>query len=58
MDGGDEALEIRRRAEEFVRKAREAVGEGASSYNNLPNLIDDLLRLKDTKASASPLVNY
>lgn len=49
MDGGDEAHDIRRRAKEFGEKAREAVGEGGSSYNNLTALIDDLTRLRDAK---------
>ncbi|XP_027332264.1 scopoletin glucosyltransferase-like [Abrus precatorius] len=49
MDGGDEAMEIRRRAQEFGRKAREAVGEDGSSHNNLTALIDDLVRLRDSK---------
>ncbi|KAK7264549.1 hypothetical protein RJT34_32158 [Clitoria ternatea] len=49
MDGGDEAHEIRRRAQEFGKKARDAVREGGSSYNNLTALINDLTRLRDTR---------
>ncbi|RDX74275.1 UDP-glucose flavonoid 3-O-glucosyltransferase 7, partial [Mucuna pruriens] len=49
MDGGDEALEIRRRAKEFGKKASQAVREGGSSHNNLSALIDDLMRLRDAK---------
>ncbi|RHN42256.1 putative UDP-glucuronosyl/UDP-glucosyltransferase [Medicago truncatula] len=49
MDDGDEAKEIRRRAQEFGRKATRAVQEGGSSHNNLLALIDDLKRLRDRK---------
>ncbi|KAJ1405649.1 UDP-glucosyltransferase family protein [Sesbania bispinosa] len=49
MDGGDEADQIRRRAQEFGEKARQAVQEGGSSHNNLTALIDDLKRLRDGK---------
>ncbi|KAK7363674.1 hypothetical protein VNO77_05824 [Canavalia gladiata] len=49
MDGGDEALEIRRRAQEFGKKARDAVQEGGSSHNNLTVLIHHLMRLRDAK---------
>ncbi|XP_061367955.1 UDP-glucose flavonoid 3-O-glucosyltransferase 7-like [Gastrolobium bilobum] len=47
MDGGDEAREIRRRAQEFGKKARQAVKEGGSSHHNLTALIDELKRLRD-----------
>ncbi|CAJ2634464.1 unnamed protein product [Trifolium pratense] len=50
MNGGDEAEEIRRRAQEFGDKARRAVEEGGSSHNNLLALIDDLKSLRDHKA--------
>ncbi|XP_057420030.1 scopoletin glucosyltransferase-like [Lotus japonicus] len=49
MDGGDEAEQIRRRAEEFGVKARLAVQDGGSSHNNLTALIDDLKQLRDRK---------
>ncbi|KAJ1427242.1 UDP-glycosyltransferase family, conserved site [Sesbania bispinosa] len=49
MDGGDEADEIRRRAREYGKKARQAVQEGGSSGRNLTALIDDLKRLRDSK---------
>ncbi|XP_061367971.1 scopoletin glucosyltransferase-like [Gastrolobium bilobum] len=49
MDGGDEADIIRRRAQEFGKKAREAVQEGGSSHKNLTAFIDDLKRLRDCK---------
>ncbi|KAG2371810.1 hypothetical protein LR48_Vigan05g142100 [Vigna angularis] len=49
MDGGDEAQEVRRRAQEYGEKAREAVGEGGSSHKNLTALIHDLMRLRDAK---------
>ncbi|KAK7387822.1 hypothetical protein VNO78_22616 [Psophocarpus tetragonolobus] len=49
MDAGDEAMQIRRRAQEFAQKAREAVREGGSSHNNLTALIDDLILLRDAK---------
>ncbi|XP_061349786.1 scopoletin glucosyltransferase-like [Gastrolobium bilobum] len=49
LDGGDEADDIRRRAQEFRKKARQAVQEGGSSHKNLTALIDDLKRLRDSK---------
>ncbi|XP_061339680.1 UDP-glucose flavonoid 3-O-glucosyltransferase 7-like [Gastrolobium bilobum] len=49
MDGGDEAKEIRRRAQEFGKKAGRAIQEGGSSHQNLTALIDDLKRLRDSK---------
>ena len=49
MDGGDEAQEIRRRAQGFGKMARAAVEEGGSSYKNLTALIDELQRLRDCK---------
>ncbi|KAJ1380268.1 UDP-glucose flavonoid 3-O-glucosyltransferase 7-like [Sesbania bispinosa] len=49
MDGGDEAEEIRRRARQLAIKAREAVGEGGSSQNNLTALIHYLKHLRDVK---------
>jgi scopoletin glucosyltransferase len=49
MDDGDEAKEIRQRAQEFGRKASRAVQEGGSSHNNLLTLIDDLKRLRADK---------
>ncbi|MED6205497.1 hypothetical protein PIB30_018095 [Stylosanthes scabra] len=52
MDGGDEAREIRWRAQEFGKKARAAVQEGGSSYNNLTALIHELKRLRCCKPSA------
>ena len=49
MDGGDEAREIRRRAQEFSDKAKQAVRDGGSSHNNLTALIAHLTRLRDTR---------
>ncbi|XP_047172362.1 UDP-glucose flavonoid 3-O-glucosyltransferase 7-like [Vigna umbellata] len=46
MDGGDEADQIRRRAQEFSDKAKQALQDGGSSYNNLTALIAHLTRLK------------
>ncbi|XP_057415352.1 UDP-glucose flavonoid 3-O-glucosyltransferase 7-like [Lotus japonicus] len=46
MDGGDEGEQIRRRAQEYGEKARQAVEEGGSSHKNLTALIDDLKRLR------------
>ncbi|KAK7264552.1 hypothetical protein RJT34_32161 [Clitoria ternatea] len=48
MDGGDE---IRRRAKHFWKKAKEALEEGGSSYNNLTALIHYLKQLRDSNAS-------
>ncbi|XP_057419263.1 probable UDP-glucosyl transferase 73B6 [Lotus japonicus] len=49
MDGGVEAENIRQRAQEYGKKARQAVQEGGSSHQNLTALIDDLKRLRDSK---------
>ncbi|XP_061349788.1 scopoletin glucosyltransferase-like [Gastrolobium bilobum] len=49
MDGGHEADIIRRRAQEFGKKAQKAIQEGGSSHENLTALIDDLKRLRDCK---------
>ncbi|XP_061367973.1 probable UDP-glucosyl transferase 73B6 [Gastrolobium bilobum] len=49
MDGGDEAKEIRQRAQEFGKKAGRAIQEGGSSHQNLTALVDDLKRLRDSK---------
>ncbi|XP_057723819.1 probable UDP-glucosyl transferase 73B6 [Arachis stenosperma] len=49
MDGGNEAQEIRVRAQELGKKARAAVQEGGSSFNNFTALIDELKRLRDCK---------
>jgi len=49
MDRGDEAEEIRRRAQEFGKKASQAVEDSGSSYYNLFALIDNLKRLRDSK---------
>ena len=49
MDGGDEAQEIRQRAQVLGKRARAAVQEGGSSYENLTALIDELRRLRDLK---------
>nr|WBW48317.1 UDP-glycosyltransferase [Astragalus membranaceus] len=53
MDGGDEAIQIKRRAQEFMKKARQAVQEGGSSHMNLTTLIDHIkqLRLKRLQAA-------
>ncbi|KAK7292354.1 hypothetical protein RIF29_08132 [Crotalaria pallida] len=51
MDAGsEEAEEIRRCAQKFGQKARQAVQQGGSSHNNLTALIDDLKRLRDSKS--------
>ncbi|CAJ1941190.1 unnamed protein product [Sphenostylis stenocarpa] len=50
MDGGDESLQIRRRAKEFGETARQAVQEGGSSYNNLTALIDYLKQSRNSKS--------
>jgi len=47
MDGGDEAKEIRQRAQEFGEKATRAVQKGGSTHNNLLALIDDLKRIRN-----------
>lgn len=48
MDGGDEAVQIRRRARELGEMARQAVQEGGSSHTNLTALINDLKRWRDS----------
>ncbi|KAJ7961082.1 Glycosyltransferase [Quillaja saponaria] len=50
MDGGDEALEIRRRARELGEKARKAASIGGSSDNNLTAAIEDLKRLREDRS--------
>nr|KYP58163.1 Anthocyanin 3'-O-beta-glucosyltransferase [Cajanus cajan] len=52
MDGGEEALNIRRRAKEFGEKAKEALQEGGSSHDSLSALIAHLLRLRDSKINS------
>ncbi|OIW00050.1 hypothetical protein TanjilG_26387 [Lupinus angustifolius] len=47
MEDGDEAKQIRNRAHEFGEKARQALQQGGSSYNNLTALIDNLICLRD-----------
>nr|BBN60746.1 UDP-glycosyltransferase 73F13 [Glycyrrhiza uralensis] len=49
MDGGDEAVQIRRRARELGEMARQAVQEGGSSHTNLTALINDLKRWRYSK---------
>ncbi|XP_020228024.1 UDP-glucose flavonoid 3-O-glucosyltransferase 7 [Cajanus cajan] len=49
MDGGDEALNIRRRAKEFGEKAKEALQEGGSSHDSLSAMILDLMCFRDSK---------
>ncbi|CAJ1941188.1 unnamed protein product [Sphenostylis stenocarpa] len=49
MDGGDEAEEIRRRAQEFRHKAMQALQEGGSSHNNLSAVIAHLTRFRDPR---------
>ncbi|WVZ12610.1 hypothetical protein V8G54_017140 [Vigna mungo] len=49
MDGGNEAEEIRCRAKEFSDKAKQALGDGGSSHNNLTALIAHLTHLRDTR---------
>ncbi|CAL0305193.1 unnamed protein product [Lupinus luteus] len=50
MEDGDEVEQIRKRAHEFGKKARQAIQQGGSSYNNLTALIDNLRYLKDHKS--------
>ena len=50
MDGGIEAVEIRKRAQEYAIKAKRAVQEGGSSHKNLMALIDDLKRQRGHKS--------
>jgi len=50
MDGGAEAVEIRKRAHEYAIKAKRAVQEGGSSHKNLMALIDDLKRQRGHKS--------
>ena len=57
MGGSDEAENIRRRAQEFGMKAKEAVQDGGSSHHNLTVLINDLKRLRDCKIGA-PLQHF
>ncbi|CAL5198793.1 unnamed protein product [Lathyrus oleraceus] len=47
---GEEAIQIRSRAQEFEEKARRAVQKGGSSEKNLLALIDDLKRLRDSRS--------
>lgn len=49
MGSGDEAEEIRQRAQEFGQKATRAVQVGGSSHNSLLALIDDLKRMRNCK---------
>ncbi|CAL5198792.1 unnamed protein product [Lathyrus oleraceus] len=49
MDGGDEAVQVRRKAREFAKITRYAAGEGGSSHENLTSLIDELKRIRDSK---------
>ena len=42
MDGGEAAEEMRTRAKEFGVKARKALEEGGSSYNNINILIQEM----------------
>ncbi|WJX90514.1 soyasapogenol B glucuronide galactosyltransferase [Trifolium repens] len=49
MDGGDEAIQIRQRAQKFAKIARNVVLEGGSSHESLMTLIDELKQLRDNK---------
>ncbi|XP_028761012.1 UDP-glucose flavonoid 3-O-glucosyltransferase 7-like, partial [Neltuma alba] len=49
MDGGDEAMDIRRRVGELTEKAKAAIGEGGSSQRKLTALIEDLQKLKSMR---------
>ncbi|XP_028783086.1 UDP-glucose flavonoid 3-O-glucosyltransferase 7-like [Neltuma alba] len=49
MDGGDEAMEMRKRVGELGKKAKEAVQEGGSSHTNLTALITELIRWREAK---------
>ncbi|KAI6701371.1 hypothetical protein NL676_015695 [Syzygium grande] len=42
MDGGEEAAEMRRKAQELGEKAKRAVEEGGSSYEDVVALIQEL----------------
>jgi UDP:flavonoid glycosyltransferase YjiC (YdhE family) len=48
MDDGDEAVQIRQRAQKFAKIATR-VQENGSSHENLTALIDELKRLRDSK---------
>jgi hypothetical protein len=48
MDDGDEAVQIRQRAQKFAKIATR-VQEDGSSHENLTALIDELKRLRDSK---------
>ncbi|XP_057415351.1 UDP-glucose flavonoid 3-O-glucosyltransferase 7-like [Lotus japonicus] len=50
MDGGDEAERIRQCAQEYGKKARQAIQEGGSSHKNLTTLIEELKQLKASKS--------
>jgi predicted esterase YcpF (UPF0227 family) len=48
MDDGDEAVQIRQRAQKFAKIATR-VQEDGSSHENLMALIDEIKRLRDSK---------
>ncbi|PNY07427.1 isoflavonoid glucosyltransferase [Trifolium pratense] len=49
MGGGDEAVQIRQRAQKFAKIVPSVVQEGGSSYENMTTLINELKRLRDDK---------
>ncbi|KEH32251.1 UDP-glucosyltransferase family protein [Medicago truncatula] len=49
MDGGDEAVQIRNKAQELAKIAKDVVREGGSSHDNLTTLIDELKHLRDNR---------
>ncbi|XP_010030638.2 LOW QUALITY PROTEIN: abscisate beta-glucosyltransferase [Eucalyptus grandis] len=57
MDGGEEAAEMRRRAEDLGGKARKAVGEGGSSYGDVEALIQELKNRKNVRDCTAQMYN-
>ncbi|PRQ23014.1 putative hexosyltransferase [Rosa chinensis] len=47
VGGGDEAVEMRKRARDLAEKAKRAVEEGGSSYAEVDALISELKSLKE-----------
>ncbi|CAL5333741.1 unnamed protein product [Camellia sinensis] len=51
--GGGEAAEMAARAKDLAEKAKRAVEEGGSSYNDVEDLIEDLKSRRKTEATAA-----
>jgi len=49
MDGGTEAVQIRNKAQELAKIARDVIQEGGSSHDNLTSLIDELKHLRENR---------